>query len=66
MPLLGVVLYDEALRIAQEKGMPAACVEKSTSPEAFYNIARRIFGEREFSFEGMEIEHRRRLCIACR
>jgi len=61
VPLLGVVLYDEELRIAQEKGMPAACVEKSASPEAFYNIARRIFGESVPLFDGMEIKHRRRL-----
>ena len=44
VPLLGVVLYDEKMRRGQELGMPAAAIEDSLSPRAFYNIAMRLMG----------------------
>lgn len=44
VPLLGIVPYDERMRRGQELGMPAAAVEDSTTPRAFYNIAMRTLG----------------------
>lgn len=44
IPLLGVVPYDEAMKKNQEKGKPAATVQKATAPDAFYNIAMRMRG----------------------
>lgn len=53
IPLLGVIPYDEAMRRGQELGMPAAAVEDSVSPQAFYNIAMRLRGADIPLFSGM-------------
>ena len=55
IPLLGVIPYDEAMRRGQELGMPAAAVEDSISPRAFYNIAMRLRGADIPLFSGMRV-----------
>lgn len=61
IPLLGVVPYDEEMRHGQELGMPAAAVEDSVCPRAFYNIAMRLRGADVPLFSGMRIRGRRGL-----
>ncbi len=61
IPLLGVIPYDEHMRRGQEFGMPAAAVEESASPRAFYNIAMRLRGADIPLFAGMRVRGRRRL-----
>ena len=55
IPLLGVIPYDEDMRRGQERGMPAATVEESPSPRAFYNIAMRLRGADIPLFSGMRV-----------
>lgn len=59
VPLLGVVPYDEKMRRGQESGMPAAAVEDSICPRAFYNIAMRLRGADIPLFSGMRVRGRR-------
>ncbi len=61
IPLLGVIPYDGAMRRGQELGMPAAAVEDSVCPRAFYNIAMRLRGFEVPLFDGMRIRGKRRL-----
>ena len=60
IPLLGVVPYDEHMRRGQERGMPAAAVEESPSPRAFYNIAMRLRGAEVPLFSGMRVRGRKK------
>ncbi len=66
VPLLGVVPFDKAMRRGQELGMPAAAVEDSPSPRAFYNIAMRLEGYEIPLLEGVKIHGIRRAASACR
>ncbi len=61
VPLLGVIPYDVAMRRGQELGMPAAAVEESVCPRAFYNIAMRLRGADVPLFDGMHVRGKRRL-----
>lgn len=63
LPLLGVIPYDEELRRGQEFGMPAAAVEDSPSPRAFYNIAMRLRGADIPLFSGLHVRGRERLLV---
>lgn len=61
VPLLGIVPYDEAMKHGQELGMPAAAVEESICPRAFYNIAMRLRGADIPLFDGMRVRGKHRL-----
>ena len=60
VPLVGVVPYDMHMRRGQELGMPAATVEDSPSPRAFYNIAMRLLGHDIPLLSGLHVRGRRR------